>query len=108
MPDFDYETYYKRRDSEYTDFIKKTGEMKAFHLSSFIKDEKVEHNSIAEVGTGPGDVLNYFDRFKVKIGMDISLKGLQIQVNSYFKNYLLSHIFVGGSFFVYAKGKFNK
>ncbi len=85
MVDFDYESYYRKREDKDTEYTRKAGYMKASHLFDFIRDEKI-YDSIGEVGTGPGDVLNYFDKFRIKIGMDISLEGLQKQIDNYFKN----------------------
>lgn len=85
MIDFNYEKYYRERTQKETDLVKKTGLMKASQLAQFIKKEdNLEKSVIGEVGTGPGDVLNYFKDFKIRIGMDISLEALQIQINNYF------------------------
>lgn len=88
MKKFNYEKYYRERDQEETNLVKKVGLMKASKLSEFIKVEK-ERIVIGEVGTGPGDVLNYFKDFRIRIGMDISLEALQIQANNYFNKKVL-------------------
>lgn len=85
MKEFDYESYYKNREQKQTELVEKAAEMKAFHLKEWIKGD-TSNCVIAEVGTGPGDVLNSFQGFKLKIGMDISLEALQIHVNKYFNS----------------------
>jgi len=84
MKSFDYETYYKNRNNSYAEHVKETGKRKAKYLKNFLKNIH-NRNIIAEVGTGPGDVLNAFDEFAVKIGIDISANSIQSHINSYFE-----------------------
>lgn len=85
MSSFDYETYYANREEEETKLVEKAAQKKASDLGRWVKGD-MEKCVIAEVGTGPGDVLNSFEGFKVKIGMDISSEALQIHINKYFKD----------------------
>ena len=84
MGTFNYDSYYENRDESYAQLVKETGKRKATYLKRFLKD-LTKKDIIAEVGTGPGDVLNNFDEFRIKIGLDISLASLQSQINTYFK-----------------------
>lgn len=60
------------------------GWRKALWFKKFLQNID-QRNIIAEVGTGPGDVLNTFNEFKFKIGLDISLSSLQKHINNYFQ-----------------------
>lgn len=85
---FDYDDYYEKRSDSYSEFIRLMGRRKALLLKKFLQniDQK---NIIAEVGTGPGDVLNTFNEFKFKIGLDISISSLQKHINNYFQEQIV-------------------
>ncbi|MBU1518503.1 MAG: class I SAM-dependent methyltransferase [Planctomycetes bacterium] len=66
----DYNKIYSSYSQEHINYIKNMAIWKAKYLCKLIKDEPAE--SILEIGTGRGDVLNACYPFKVKIGADIS------------------------------------
>jgi hypothetical protein len=85
---FNYEDYYENRSDAYSKFVQDTGKRKASYIKKFLGNTN-EHSVLAEVGTGPGDVLNAFDEFQIKIGLDISYNSLQKQVDNYFNKKII-------------------
>ncbi len=77
----DYNKIYSSYSEENIDYVKRTGLWKAKNICKLIKDEPAE--SILEVGTGRGDVLNACYPFKLKIGADISEEALKQHHNMY-------------------------
>ena len=76
MPEkVDYNSIYSNSSSGHFEWVKKTCLWKAQILSDLIKD--MSFNSILEIGTGRGDMLNALDCFKKKTGADISEEALR-------------------------------
>ncbi len=71
----DYDKLYSQYSPEQLDWTKKIGIWKAKQLCDLLEDEPTE--SILEIGTGRGDVLNACLPFKVKFGADISSEALE-------------------------------
>jgi ubiquinone/menaquinone biosynthesis C-methylase UbiE len=77
----DYDKMYAEDSRSHIDWIKKVGIWKAKQLCELIDTEPAE--SILEVGTGRGDVLNACYPFKERIGADISAEALEQQRREY-------------------------
>jgi len=78
---FDYEKMYASSSDQYRSYVRRTGIWKAQKLCELIKDEKTD--SILEIGTGRGDVLNACHCFKRRIGADCSQEALNQQHEEY-------------------------
>ncbi len=78
---FDYDKMYESEDQSHIDWVKKMAVWKACQLCSLIDNEPT--NSIIEIGSGRGDVLNACLPFKVKIAADISSEALEQQRREY-------------------------
>ncbi len=76
-----YDKIYAIGTQEHFDCLRKTGAWKARKLCELIDEEETE--SILEIGTGRGDVLNACYPFKVRIGADISSEALEQQQLEY-------------------------
>lgn len=72
---FDYDKMYATTKESHFDWVKRACLWKANVLCQMIHGEKTD--SILEVGTGRGDVLNACHVFKVRIGADISSEALE-------------------------------
>lgn len=72
---FDYDKMYATTKESHFDWVKRACLWKANVLCQMIHGEKTD--SILEVGTGRGDMLNACHVFKVRIGADISSKALE-------------------------------
>lgn len=77
----DYDKIYSEYSQFQLDWNKKVGIRKAGQLCELIEDEPTD--SILEIGTGRGDVLNACLPFKVKVGADISNEALEQQRREY-------------------------
>ena len=71
----DYDKIYSEYSNEQEDYVRHTVLWKAKNLCGLIKDEPAE--SILDVGTGRGEVLDACYPFKIKIGADISEEALK-------------------------------
>ncbi|MDD5011371.1 MAG: methyltransferase domain-containing protein, partial [Phycisphaerae bacterium] len=85
----DYNSIYSSYSQEHIAYIKNTAVWKAEHLCKLIKEEPAE--SILEIGTGRGDVLNACCPFKIKIGADISEEAIK-QHHAIYKEHKLVKI----------------
>ena len=77
----DYDKMHASYDQSHIDWVKKVADWKAKELCGLITDEPT--NSILEIGTGRGDVLNACYPFKVRIGADISSEALEQHKREY-------------------------
>ena len=71
----DYNRIYSDYTDEHNDYVRKTATWKAENLCKLIEDEPAE--SILDVGTGRGEVLDACYKFTIKIGADISEEAIK-------------------------------
>lgn len=84
---FDYGKMYATQEDKYFDWVHKAGLWKAQKLCELISNE--ETNSILEIGTGTGDVLNACRIFKKRVGADILTEAIQMHRNKYSSHHLV-------------------